>query len=774
MAEFIALPSFVVAVVALAAEGLKIAEGLAAFADRVATAKDELVALAGDVKFICRTLDDLAHSLKVHQHPRYIKIDWFQDTLQHADECRTVFKQVDHLLTSFTTKPSPSGQDALGKRSQIRFAFSESQVARLQRSLNGLQVKFTLRLAVFRFTVDAADRQAQAKRDHRDRHLAQLRRDQAMLELRIAHINLKDIYSEGSHMDPDDDSLIVADLVDPAPRLSVVASNSQPPDKAAATATPTSSVIPPGSRQEQIAPVESQHHIRMSDLYDPNADSGIGRSILTNLETSTEASMLDTHEDAPRIMHPTSSDGKIPVSNKKNGDAYPPSDTLHDVSAKPNEESSHTAHIPRLERARVAHSESVFLKDKASRQDPLAVANSGNSDRRQSNASNGLRSPSPSSQSGPKPGLMRRLLPDARPLEMQTKLFERGSRYETWIIRRNESYSKLRLLNKAWTKARIEKLPLSLDSDPTLGIESDESSTEQSLTRMPFAAREQVSSLLKQTTNSTLYKIFLQPSSSPKSSIRSIYIVVKQSDGNRTDRELENTSNSDQSVGLRPSENEADNTTLGPDALGAAIIPSSRLVPYGYDYDSHGGGREKKKHGVAVSMSPRGGQELAQTPVPKPQAGRERSYSNAMPPQRNDDTQDSISERCRSRRSRSSSGTRSRDRHRGMGRNGPGSDNEEHAEGRGQALVVHRHGNNNDDSNSVSGSGSGSGSESRSRMGSSEASRDHSQVREQARDPPLEPAGDGGPQREQREGSVRTTRQPDTATALGTMSCTYR
>jgi hypothetical protein len=199
------LAGFVVTVVALATEGLKIAESLATFSDRIATAPKELKALAEDVAFVSRTLEDLGRSVENCQQAPSIKGDWYKDTGDRASDCKAIFDEIQSVLDGFTGSSSDHKEPFLGKRGRLRFSISQGKIGRLQRELNALQVKFTFRLAVYRFAIDAAKDVEQSRQTVQRKELAKLQHEQALIALKIAHHNvvaLNDDEFHGSNSQP--------------------------------------------------------------------------------------------------------------------------------------------------------------------------------------------------------------------------------------------------------------------------------------------------------------------------------------------------------------------------------------------------------------------------------------------------------------------------------------------------------------------------------------------------------------------------------------------
>ena len=196
MAELVALPAFAISVIALATEGLKIADHLFTFVDRWNIASSELKALADDVNFTSNTLSRLGTCLETHPEPRGVHSSWVSDTRSHIEACSTVFQEVQALLDSFQKDAEDVVPVPLGKRDRLKVALSHNKISRLQKKLQALQAKVTFGLEVFRFSEEELRREQKVKDDFRKQRIGRLNLEMKKIELRKLYIEMEEHVSD--------------------------------------------------------------------------------------------------------------------------------------------------------------------------------------------------------------------------------------------------------------------------------------------------------------------------------------------------------------------------------------------------------------------------------------------------------------------------------------------------------------------------------------------------------------------------------------------------
>jgi hypothetical protein len=195
MAEAVAIGGFAVSIIGLAAEGIKIAETITAFVDKIRNAPEEVMMLARDVKSTSNTLQEVGDTLKFESVGKLASADWYQDTKEHIATCAKVFDEVQQWLRK--SRAANAGADGInfGKRDRLKWALNPGRMSRLRASLERLKADFMFKLAVLGHIRAKINQENARQQQAMSRKLGDLEFERQCLSLKIAYI--KKVGKEG-------------------------------------------------------------------------------------------------------------------------------------------------------------------------------------------------------------------------------------------------------------------------------------------------------------------------------------------------------------------------------------------------------------------------------------------------------------------------------------------------------------------------------------------------------------------------------------------------
>jgi hypothetical protein len=197
MAEAVAVGGFAVSIIGLAAEGIKIAETITAFVDKIRNAPEEVMMLARDVKSTSNTLQEVGDTLKFESVGKLASADWYQDTMEHIATCAKVFDEVQQWLRK--SRAANAGADGISfsKRDRLKWALNPGRMSRLRASLERLKADFMFKLAVLAHIRAKIDQENVRQRQAMSRELGDLEFERQCLSLKIAYIKKVGIEEKG-------------------------------------------------------------------------------------------------------------------------------------------------------------------------------------------------------------------------------------------------------------------------------------------------------------------------------------------------------------------------------------------------------------------------------------------------------------------------------------------------------------------------------------------------------------------------------------------------
>ena len=186
MAEVLAIGGVAVSALALATEGLKIADDLKRFVDRFNEAPEEITSLSEDVRITSKTLEELGCSLETAQASQIVNGAWHADTQIHITDCMSTFEDIKGMLSQYRCDEDSLQKATFSTRQKLKLTWNHSKITRSRSKIQHLQTRFVFRLAVFRFSSDAVDRCRKDRERKKAKVVSQLQYERALVDLKIA------------------------------------------------------------------------------------------------------------------------------------------------------------------------------------------------------------------------------------------------------------------------------------------------------------------------------------------------------------------------------------------------------------------------------------------------------------------------------------------------------------------------------------------------------------------------------------------------------------
>ena len=193
MAEAVVWGGFVVSIIGLVAEGIKITETINSFADKVRTSSNQLKALAEEIRDTCDTLHRLDEGLKAEKAqlgPQSLLSDeWFNDTDRRLVACQRKFREIREWLQTTTPEGVANLEVAVRKPERLKLVFSGSidKVTRFKTEITGLKRDLNFLVSAMTFTRQRVEAQQRAAAKELDAELDILEYEKERIQFLIAY-----------------------------------------------------------------------------------------------------------------------------------------------------------------------------------------------------------------------------------------------------------------------------------------------------------------------------------------------------------------------------------------------------------------------------------------------------------------------------------------------------------------------------------------------------------------------------------------------------------